>query len=278
MAMETKVVGDNLDTIGNIKVALTADPIHAGLVRNMSENDAGGLTGTPTLRSAEVSQDYRLRVGTDTVLFYDTFNATAQNISLYKYTFSTMTSTMSAGFLNINAAGTSTAASNYSALQSWRYFALIGTSPLAVEFVEQFDRVPVANEVFLFGLGVTVGAAEPVDGCWFEYTDAGLKGCMRYNSGVVSKTPPIISCNNVDINTTYKFCMVIGARDIEFWVNDELGYKLSVDMSQGQPFLTASLPLFMVKYNNALVGTSPNTKMQVSNVCVTLMDISSNMA
>jgi len=41
---------------------------------------------------------------------------------------------------------------------------LIGTSPLAVEFVIMVDRYPVANETFLCGLGVANAANEPIDG------------------------------------------------------------------------------------------------------------------
>ena len=71
------------------------------------ENDDGTVTGTPYNKSPEVSQDYRLRVGLDTVLFTDTFNATAQNTANWKHSFATMTMSQSAGFLNVNAAGTS---------------------------------------------------------------------------------------------------------------------------------------------------------------------------
>lgn len=241
------------------------------------ENDPGTVTGSPLLRSPEVSQDYRVRVGTDTVLFTDTFNATAQNTGNWKHSFSTMTMTQSAGFLNVNAAGTSTASGNYAYLQSWRHFPLIGTAPLAVELTGQITAAPTANEIFLAGLGVATGAAEPVDGVWFELSSAGLKGCLRYNSGTTEKTTLIANPATIALNTNSKYVLVIGEREIEFWINDVLYGALDVPAPQGQPFITTALPLFILKYNSALVGSSPNMIVKVGDVSVTLMDLATNM-
>ena len=241
------------------------------------ENDPGTVTGSPLLRSPEVSQDYRVRVGTDTVLFTDTFNATAQNTGNWKHSFSTMTMTQSAGFLNVNAAGTSTASGNYAYLQSWRHFPLIGTAPLAVELTGQITAAPTANEIFMAGLGIATGAAEPVDGVWFELSSAGLKGCLRYNSGTTEKTTLIANPATIALNTNSKYVLVIGEREIEFWIDDVLYGTLDVPAPQGQPFITTALPLFILKYNSALVGSSPNMIVKVGDVSVTLMDLATNM-
>lgn len=277
MAMDVLVTGSNLDSNGNIKVTLPNAPQYTGVVRSMSENDPGSIVGTPVLKSPEVSQDYRIRTGVDTVMFSDIFNATAQNISLYKHAFGTMTMTQSSGFLNVNAAGTSTASGNFASLQTWRYFPLIGTSPLAVEIVGQVDRVPVANEVFLCGLGVANGAAEPLDGIWFEYTDAGLKGCTRFNSGTVNKTPAMLTTAQLPLNISKTFSIVVGYNVIEFWIDNVLYGTLNKDAAAGVPFISGSLPWFCVKYNNGLIGTSPNMKIQIAALYVTLMDIGTNM-
>ena len=200
---------------GELKVALSNTTANIGGVRNFSENDTGVVTGTALLRSPEVSQDYRLRVGLDTMLFTDTFNATAQNTGNWKCNFTTMTMTQSAGFLNINAAGTSTVANNFASLQSWRYFPLIGTAPLAVEFTGQITALPTANEVFMAGLGVALGSASPpVDGVWFELTSAGLKGALRYNSGAVDYVTLISDVSTMPLNSNAKYVIVIGERGI----------------------------------------------------------------
>jgi len=244
-----------------------------GAVRVFAENDPGTITGSATLKSGEVSLGYRQRVGIDTVIFSDTFNATSQNTANWRHSFTTMTMTQSAGFLNVNAAGTSTVASNYAYLSSFRYFQMIGTAPLSVEFSSSFSQLPIANEVLLFGLGVATGATEPVDGVWFEYTSAGLKGVTRYNSGTAVKTDLVAS---LSVNTVRHFAAVVGEGQIEFWVDDVLYGKQIIPVGQGRPFMTSALPVFMQKYNSGTVGASPNLIARFGYVTVSIMDIATN--
>lgn len=277
MALPVVVEGANVDAGGNIKVALTNTPAYIGGVRIFTENDDGTHTGSPYLKSPETSQDFRQRVGMDTVLFTDTFNATAQNTGNWKHAFTTMTMTQSAGFLNVNAAGTSTVASNYAYLQSWRYFPLIGTAPLAVEFTFQIDRAPITNEVFQCGLGVATGAADPIDGVWLELTSAGLYGVIRYNSGTAVKQNLTTPAASLSTNTNHKFVIVVGEREIEYWLDDILLGEQLIPGPQGQPFMTTALPVFIQKYNSGTVSTSPNMIVKVGDLTVTLMDLATNM-
>lgn len=262
-----------VDTNNQIKVVLSNTPAQMGGVRNFAENDAGTITGSAQLRSAEVSLDYRQRVGVDTIIFNDTFNATAQNTANWRHGSSTMTMTQSAGFLNVNAAGTSTISSNFAFLNTFRYFPLIGTAPLSVEFSSAFSELPIANEVLQFGLGIATGAAECVDGVWFEYTSAGLKGCTRYNSGTVVKTDLVSS---LSVNVTRHFTIVVGEDEVQFWVDDVLYGRQSSPAGQGQPFMTSALPVFIQKYNNGTIGASPNLIARFGDVTVSIMDIATN--
>lgn len=241
-------------------------------MRIFSENDDGTITGTPYLKSPETSGDYRLRVGLDTILFTDTFNATAQNTGMWKHAFTTMTMTQSAGFLNVNAAGTSTVSGNYAYLQTWKYFPMIGTAPLSVEFTAQITEAPVANEVLLFGLGVQTAAAEPVDGAWFELTSAGLKGCMRYNSGTVTKLD-LKTAGEVTPDTNAKYVLVVAEREVEFWIDDVFYGELAIPAAQSQPFMATALPAFVQKYNSGTVGSSPNLIAKIGDLTISLMDI-----
>jgi hypothetical protein len=179
----------------------------------------------------------------------------------------------------VNAASTSTVSGNFAYLQTWRYFPLIGTAPVCVEFTGAFTMLPTVNEIFLYGLGVATGAAEPVDGIWLELTSDGLKGCIRYNSGVTAKKTLITGVNlatDLPLNSNSKYTIVIGEREIEYWIDDVLYGEQVIPTGQGQAFLSTSLPLFIQKYNNALVGSSPNSILKVGDVTVTLMDIAAN--
>lgn len=252
---------------------VATNPGNVGAVRLFSENDPGEITGTAYLKSPETSSDYRLRVGIDTVLFQSTFNATAQNTGIWKHAFTTMTMTQAAGFLNINAAGTSTVSGNYAQLQTWKHFPMWGdVSPLSVELTGQISAAPTANEVFLAGLGVANANAEPVDGVWFELTNSGLKGCTRYNSGTTTKTTLIANPATMALNTNAKYVLVITEREVEFWIDDVLYGEQATPAGQSQPFLSTALPVFMVKYNANTIGGSPNMIVRVGDITVTMMD------
>lgn len=267
--------GTNIATPANgvpVSLGNAATPATVGPVRFFSENDDGSVSGTPYLKSPETSPDYRLRVGTDTLLFTDTFNATSQNTGLWKHAFSTMTMTQSAGFLNVNAAGTSVTSGHFAYLQTWKYFPVIGTAPLSTEVTLTLTSVALqANEIYQWGHGVATGAADPVDGCWYELTNAGLYGVIRYNSGVATKqllttTPRTLGQNN-------KYTMVVSEREVEFWIDDQFFGEIIIPAGQSQPFLTTSLPLFIQKYNSGTVGSSPSSILKVGDVTISLMDI-----
>lgn len=262
-----------VDMAGNLNVVLPSSKADAGAIRLYSDNDSGSVTGTPQLISPQTSKDFRLRVGLDSILFNESFNATAQNTGVWKHQSSTMTATQSGGFLNINAAGTSTAANNYAYLQTWRVFNYIPESPLVVETKAQITAIPIANEVVSFGLGFPLVAVECIDGAWFELTSAGLVGCLRYNSGPKVTTSVLKDAASFSLNTTYKFHMHVSKAGVEFWLDDILLGVLGTPAAQSQPYVSVSLPYFVQKYNPALVGSSPNLILKVGEVSIIQTDL-----
>lgn len=286
MALDSTIVGAltgtgaDVNASRQLKVIPEVDaennPANVGAVKFLSENDAGVYTGVPFLKGPETSADYRLRGGLDTLLFQDTFNATTQNLSLWKHVFTTMTMTQASGFLNVNAAGTSTAAGNFAYLQSWRYFPIINTAPIAFEFMLAADKKPLANEVLQIGLGVATGAAAPVDGIWMEYTSAGLYGALRYNSGAPTTVQLVSPGYTLPLNSVLKFAIVVSHDRVRFWLNDDLAGSIETPLAQALPFVTAALPIFIQKYNSSTVGSSPNMIARVGAINVSLMDINAN--
>lgn len=258
-----------------LKTALSNVPANIGGVRLFSENDAGAVTGTPTLRSPETSPDFRLRVGLDTVLMSDSFNATTQNSSNWFYTFTTMTAAQpGAGTVNFGVVQ-GTAASHAAMMRSYQYFPLFGTAPLAVEFTAGVFTAPlVTNEVWLMGLGIPAAAATtPVDGVWLKCTSAGWTGVVRYNS-IDTETGVLWPDVNIVLSDLQKWCIVCGEQDVQFWRNDELLCEIHVPAANGQPFIGGSLPVFMQKYCSGAVSNT-NT-MRVSDITVSLMDLNTN--
>jgi hypothetical protein len=107
-------------------------------------------------------------------------------------------------------------------------------------------------------------------------TSAGLKGCIRYNSGTVNKIDLVGTISSLPENTSAKYVIVVGEREVEYWIDDVLYGKQEVPTGQGQPFVTSALPLFIQKHNTGVVGASPNLQVRIGDVSVTLMDLATN--
>lgn len=266
--------GSALATTSNGLPVFTGDatsaPNGVGAVRFVSENDNGSITGTAYLKSPETSSDYRLRVGMDTVLFNDTFNATAQNTQNWYYAFSTMTASQPGGYLQFGTVQ-GTASPHGAYMRSFQYFPVIGTAPIAVEFSGgPYIAALVPNEAFYAGLG-SPGAAgtAPTDGAWFKMTNAGLFGELQYNGGSVAQVT--LSNSQLSLGVNSRFVLVVGEENVEFWIDNILYGQLAVPTGQGQPFMQASLPVFMQKLCSGVVANT-NT-IRITDICVTLMDI-----
>lgn len=278
--MSISIIGK--DTVSDATVAngvpvFTGDantsPAGVGALRLFSENDPGTITGTPYLRAPETSTDYRLRVGMDTVLFNDTFNAATQNTNLWSYTFATMTASQPGnGYLQIGTVqGTTNAHGCF--MRTFQHFPMVGTAPLSMEITGGvFTAAFVAGEIFMAGVGIPSAATTPpTDGVWFKMTSAGLVGEMSYN-GTTTQTGVLAA--SLPLNEMKKFTLVIGEEEIEFWVDDVLYGELPAATANGQPFMAASLPAFMMRYNTGAVSNT--SIIRVSDFNVSLMDIGTN--
>lgn len=261
-----------VDANNQLKVALSNTDAQAGKARLMSENNSE-TGGTLYLKSPETSPDYRLRVGLDTVLFEDNFNATIQNTSIWRHVFSTMTMTQSSGFLNVNA-NASTASGNSCSLQTHQYFPLFGTAALYGEAIASPVNDFLANQVFEIGFFVPNAGSAPADGVYFRITSAGVLGVMNFN-GVETATSPI----PITLNSTqnYKFAIVCGEREVEFWIDDENWTELEIPAGNSQPMLSGSAPFSINFRNSGTVSGSPVAQMKVGNVTVSIADLNTTM-
>ena len=100
-----------VDVNNNLKANLPTTEAQSGFASMSSEIDAGTVTGSRYNKSVEVSDDFRVRVGVDTMLFNDTFVGTAINTANWSTVLTTMTNTVASGFSSLNA-GLSTAAAD----------------------------------------------------------------------------------------------------------------------------------------------------------------------
>lgn len=267
-----------VSTTGQLKIQPSNTAAETGTVRFVSENDPGTKTGAPYLKSPETSSDFRLRTGVDTLLFDDTYNGTAQNTSNYKFQSGTaaMAMTQASGFLTLNSGNVATANASC-ALQTWRTFPLMGTAPLYIEITGNINASPVANQIFEAGLFFNSASGTPTaptDGVFFRLTNASLFGIATYNG---TETPATLIANaaTIPLNTNAKYVIVVGEREVEFWIDDVLYGEVPVATGNATPFLTDSLP-FCVQMRNSGLVTGGTMLPRVGGVTVSIADVSSS--
>ena len=217
-----------------------------GYVGLAGVNDLGSVVAGGRVNPVYVSEGGALYAGVKNLLWDDTFNATAQNTSKYKYAFTTMVAVMSGGFLNFNS-GTITTVSTSVGFQSWKSFPLFAKAELRFNVSAQIPNGAQANQTIEFGLfnatlnGAAPGA--PTDGVLFRFNPSGeLRGIINYGgveTQTAAMTPPSGSVN-------HDWCIVCQTSTVLFYIDDVLYGKLSLPTdapTQGQPFTAGSQPI-----------------------------------
>ena len=257
------------------ETAASSSPGNVGCIRDFMEVDSGSITGTAVLRSPRVSPNRRLRVGVDTLLFSEIFNATAQNTNNWAYALVTMTATLpGAGALQIGTAQ-GTAATHGLFMKTFQHFPVLANGPLRLDLTfGLFTATLVANEEFRFGLAApTVAGTAPVDGIYFVLTTAGMKGAVIFNN-VETQTAAFKTLASYTVGTNFKCEILVSERGVEFWQDGILMAVLALPVGNGQPFLNGSLPLFIQKL---CTGAVANTNViRVTDCSVHLTELSSN--
>jgi hypothetical protein len=232
-------------------------PASVGGVRMFSENDAGTISGTPTLLSPETDFDYRLRISSDLIMDSETFNYTAQNTGKHSYTTNTMTAGWTAAGLTTNASSITTTTTS-ATVTTYAEFPMLGSTSIYCEMEAAFSAQPVSNTTIDFGMfrRPTAHPAAPTDGMYFRLTAAGFFGIVNQN-GTETSTPVFtFSYTNSKV---YQFLITAHERQVQFWINGNLYGTINTPDANGQPFLSAALP-FSVRH--AIVGGAAGGIMQ----------------
>jgi len=275
MSWFTKLMGKTdgrvaeVDTFDQLKVALTNIAEQMGGIRNFSENDPGSITGNVILKSPEVSTDYRLRVGLDTILFEDNFNAPAQNTSIWKHVFSVMTMAQSGGFLEINN-NLSSSAGAYCSLQTNQTFSVVGSSAQYIDFLVSVSGTIEANQKFEFGLFYPSAASIPNDGVYVRLSSAGLELVFNYNG--IETTSGLISGFTITPGKNYHFVLSVTNTETELWIDDVLYDVMETPIGNSQPFIAGSLPFSIQAINTGVVPGTP-ALMKCGNIQISLADL-----
>jgi hypothetical protein len=163
-----------------LMVALPKDIDKVGSVGIVAEVHDGSVGVDRIVRPIDISADYRLRVGQDSLVYSDNFSHTVLNTSKYKTTTSTMTAVPSNNTMMINAGGSVTAG-HYAIFQTFGYFQLYLSYSMYCEMEVGFSQPGQTGCNMIWGMSLVSTTANPTDGVYFRLSGNVLEGVTTNN-------------------------------------------------------------------------------------------------
>lgn len=260
MAVLEGVISGNkaeIDANNQLKIVPSTVDAQTGKIRSMMENDGGTVTGSALLKSPEVDGDYRHRIAHETLLDNETFNYAAQNTGKHNYLNTTMTIAWSSAGMQTNS-GSITTTTTGVRFRTYAYFPMFGATSIYVEFEASFNaNFAATNSTLDYGLFLDGGTTPyaPTDGVFFRLNSSGLFGVINYNTSETTSTPTPFAFTPT-ANRKYKFVIQCDERNTYFWIDDILYGSIPTPVGQGQPFISAALPLAVRQANTGAASAA----------------------
>ena len=271
--------GAEVNTSGELKTLVDST---RSSVRVFQENDPGLATGTPYLVSAEVDDDFRLRVSNDMILDEEELAYTAQNFTKHYMAATTYVPTFTLLGFNTNPSSLLTAGAAV-VYKTYKTFSMWGTETVAIDIEGAFSWVSgaaiPANIVIELGGGLTSNTTpyDIFDGVYIRGNNSGVYGVIRNNSNSDTAASTVFKDYTgitwVPVNgRKYQFILYISTRSVEFWVNDPVATEiwLAADLATpagfGMPIASPAFNMFARQYQASAPAVAASFQLSRYNV------------
>ena len=264
--LKAKVIGlFSTPADGALLVNPPTDPGDAGFTVLACESDAGNVTGVRRVRAIDVSQDYRMRTGVDSLLFNAKFPGAAIDTGRWFQNATTQTITVANGFVNLNA-GLSVATATHSQIRTYRCFPIYGTFGIWGETQIQLTQLPVVNNQNEVGFFLAATNAAPTDGVFMRVNSSGEGRLVINFAGTENQSPSFNVGTYLPPNTTHKLVIGIFSDSVELWIDDTLIVGLVSPAAQGDVTASAMLPFAARNVNTGACAAAQVIKLGMVNV------------
>lgn len=246
----------------------SATEANAGFTAFVCESDPGTVTGSRDMAPPEADDDYRLRVGADSLVFAETWAGAALNSAQWTSVVVTQTTAVASQYCKLNS-GASAAANGVARVQSYRSVSLEHSFPLYVEFPMQVvaSSLGITNAVVEVGWFIASGTSAPGDGVFLRCSAAGVWNLISSYGGSENPSAAIDMTGILAANTDAEVLLVINTTKAVLWIDN---VKIaSVERAAAVPSLTvsSSLPVTFRTYVNAS-GAASATQLWIGPVVV----------
>ena len=246
----------------------SATQANAGFSTLVCEGDPGTFTGSRYLIAPEADEDFRLRVGADSLVFHETFAGSALNSAQWSSTVTTFTTAVGNQYLKLNS-GASAAANGVARIQSYRTFSVEHSFALYIEFPIQIvaTALGILNTTVEAGWFIASGTSAPTDGVFLRWNSSGeLRLVANYN-GSETQSSVIDTSSILSANADAEVLLVINTIEAELWIDNVLVTTLTRPASVPSLTASSSLPVTFRVYNGA-VAPATATQLWVGPVVV----------
>lgn len=265
---ETNGLGVNTDH--EALVALTQTVDNSGFASMASEK--GVLPdGTRVMKKLEASEDFRLRVGLDSLMFADDARGAVVNTSVWQYPATTMTLALANNCYTLNASSITTV-NTVIQLRTWRTFQMSfkGASVYG-EATMLYTQIPATNQTIEGGFFNASGTSAITDGIFFRIKDGNLF-CVAVNNST-EKSVDLGAAPSP--NTEHNIVIEVTTTKALFWLNNELVAVIENNSATFGMTSQAQLP-FAIRQLNGAVAPATAQQAKISNISVSCADLDNN--
>lgn len=257
-SVEENALGVNDDHEALVALTQTADK--SGFATVASEKGVKP-DGTRIIKEVELSDDYRLRVEQDAILFTDYPTGTALNTSIWSTRVTTQTVVVGSNRYELNSSGITTINTG-SMLRTCRTFPWYKANALYVETALTWSLPPMANWFAEWGLFTATSAIAAItDGVFFRITAGQFRGVICNNS-IESYVDLGALPTEAEV---HDYVIEICQNTVYFWRDATLLGTIDVPATQFAPLGLAQCQYAVRTYNGAVIPASA-IKLQVSAV------------
>ena len=211
-----------IDSLKQLKVALAANIVNAGFAMFGMENDPGVLTGNRRVFQADSSEDWRLRVGEDTIIMHESWAGSAINTAQWNTNVTTYAVAVGSSYLKLNSAA-SLAANGVARVTAYASIPLYQSFATYVEFSLRVvaGALDILNQNWDVGVDIESGATAPLDGVYLRKTGGGVLELVVNFNGTES-TETIADVSWLPVNADVRLVFEITSKLIKLWADDVL--------------------------------------------------------
>ena len=236
------------DSNNAMKSALAKSTDEAGYAITLGQRDTGSVSGSVSRGPFEISPFKRMRMGLDTLLFFEQWPGAAVDSTRWVTNATTMTLSAANQIVNMNS-GNNQAAGTSIVISTRRAFPVWGGFTLWCDINLQFSNVPVRGNVCDFGFFAAVGTAAPQYGAFFRLgSDGKLRGVVA-RGGSIRETDDVNFESEIGFQTTRNYIIGVSRGNVTFWIDDILVGSIELTSQFSAMCIEGGLPFSVREYN-----------------------------